>query len=200
MLPSIALSVAGTESTDWFGVGLVLAIAGSFLLANALVFQHPRRMVDLHFGRSGGRLRTIRETIFQRLQVHLGFLLLLVGFGLQLFGHYQPAPTAAFPVGWVGIILLGVIGLEVSGWWLSHWLFRRYVRDYFLENPPDFETDVNLARELGELYGIPSAGDDTVQAYLARLRHRIGLPERASGPRREEGLGVPFPEASEELV
>lgn len=175
--------------TDWFGIGLVLTIVGGFLLANAILFRHPRVLVAAHFGGAPTRLGTIREYIFHRLQIHLGFLFLLSGFGLALYGHYRPpAPSVplAFPTAWVGGILLAVAVLEVGGWWLSHQLFRRYVREHFLRNPPDLETDMTLARELGELFGIQSTGDDTVQSYLARVRAELGLTvtPRSAVPRR----------------
>ena len=30
---------------DWMAIGLVLAIVGSFLLANSILFRHPRQLV-----------------------------------------------------------------------------------------------------------------------------------------------------------
>jgi hypothetical protein len=168
---------------DWVAVGLVLSIVGGFLLANAILFRHPRDLVTEHFGGNTTRLRSIRAYVFHRLQVHLGFLALLTGFGFQLYGHYRPLPIPAgergFPTLWVGAVLIAVVILEIVGWWLSHWLFRCYVRQYFLAHPPVLETDMRLARELGELFGIQSAGDDSVQSYLARIRSELGLPVAA---------------------
>ena len=193
--------------TDWFGVGLVTSIVGGFLLANSILFRHPRTLVEDHFGATRGRLASIRSYIFHRLQVHLGFLFLLAGFGLQLFGHYRPVPEPMswqmFPTAWVGGVVLAVVALEILGWWLSHILFRHYVKVYFRENPPDLETNVALARELGELFSIQTAGDDTVQAYLARLRRTLDLPPgRPSTVRRGSAdvLLVDVPEVEEELV
>ena len=186
-------------SIDLFGVGLVLAIVGCFLLANSLLFRHPRTLVADFFG-ARSRLSTIREYIFHRVQVHLGFLCLLFGFGLQLFGHYQGlSGTAAgeFPLLWVGVVALVLVALELIGWWVSHALFRRYVRQHFLENaPPDLERDVELARELGTLYGISTVGDDSVQSFTLRLRQRMGLP---NAPRPGGRRALEDPEEEEEL-
>ncbi len=172
---------------DWFGVGLVLAIVGGFLLANSILFRHPRTLVEEHFGTRAQRLSSIREYIFHRVQVHLGFLALLAGLLLQTYGRYRPAPSGdgppVFPFAWVGGILLGIVVLELGGWWLSHALFRRYVREYLRKHPPSLETDMRLARELGELFAIPSSADDTVQSYLAQIRLRIGLAAPARSPR-----------------
>ena len=67
-------------------LGLALAILGCFLLANSIVFRHPRVLVSEFFGAQEKRLTTIRSYIFHRVQIHLGFLFLLLGFGLQLLG------------------------------------------------------------------------------------------------------------------
>lgn len=176
-------------STDWAGVGLMMAIVGSFLLANAILFRHPRGLVAEHFSGRRQRLTSIREYIFHRVNIHLGFLFLLGGFGLQLFGHMRPpAPEATdFPTVWVGLILLVAVGLEVVGWWWSHRLFRRYVRLYLLEHPADFETEAGLAREVGELFGIPSSAEDTVESYVARLRAKLGISVPARGDQGRSG-------------
>ena len=171
---------------DAFGLGLVLVLIGAFLLANAILFRHPRSLVAEHFGGTREKLVTIRGYVFHRLQVHLGFLFLLVGFALEISGHYGVAGAAAesgaaaprtFPMRWVLAIVAAVVALELGGWWLSHALFLRYVRAHFRAHPPALEGDLALARELGELFGITSDGNDSVQSYLARIRRRIGLPE-----------------------
>lgn len=181
--PSLALS-----APDWSVIGLVLAIIGSFLLANAILFRHPKHMVRERFGGERTQLRTIREYIFHRVQVSLGFTCLLSGFGLQLFGRYRPLPIEArqtFPVVWVSLVTVTVVVLMIVGWWWSLWVFRRYVRNYFQQNPPDFEADLAMAREVGELFGISSHGDDTVHSYVERLRMHVMIPRQAQAQRRE---------------
>jgi hypothetical protein len=177
---------------DAFGLGLVLVLIGGFLLANSVLLRHPRDLVAEHFGGPRARLASMRGVIFQRLQVHLGFLFLLVGFALEIYGHYGASGEApgphVFPLAWVVAILVAVVCLELGGWWLSHALFLRYVREHFRAHPPALEGDLGLARELGDLFGIQSEGNDSVQSYLARIRRRIGLPEngRAEAPRRPQ--------------
>lgn len=173
---------------DAFGVGLVLLLLGVFLLANSLVFHSPRRLVAEHFGGLKTPLVSIRAAIFQRLQVNLGFLFVLVGLALQIYGHYGSAPALdgprPFPKEWVGIVLVAVVALELGGWWLSHALFLRQVREHFRAHPPALESDLTLARELGELFGIASDTNDTVPSYLARVRRRLGLEDVPAGPAR----------------
>jgi len=189
---------------DLFGIGLVLAIVGCFLLANSILFRHPRTLIVDFFQRAERRLASVREYIFHQVQIHLGFLFLLAGFGFQLIGHFRPQPlpgpegTREFPVLWVGVIALAVVVLELLGWWLSHAKFRRYLRAHFLLHPPALETNMRLARELGDLFGVASQGDDSVQSYLLRIRRKIGLPAQPIEPRRVS-TGVEEVESEEEL-
>jgi preprotein translocase subunit SecG len=184
---------------DAFGLGLVLVLIGVFLLANSILVRHPRALVAEHFGGPRERLVSIRGYIFHRLQVHLGFLFLLVGFALAIYGHYgvsePPKAPRTFPLAWIGAIVAAVVALELGGWWLSHALFLRTVRAHFRAHPPALEGDLALARELGELFGIDSDGNDSVQSYLSRIRRRIGLPE---GPRAAPTRPHPLPSEPEE--
>ena len=180
-VPTVAPAmVLALVPQDAFGIGLVLVLIGCFLLANSVLFRHPRELVSEHFGGPRRKLVSIRGYVFLRLQIHLGFLFLLVGFALELYGHYagggEDEPARPFPLAWVGAIVLSVMALELGGWWLSHALFLRTVREYFRLHPPELESDLALARELGDLLGIPPTGDDSVQSYLLKIRRRIGLP------------------------
>jgi len=208
-----ALATSGPEGpSDAIGVGLVLASVGGFLLANSIVFRHPRTLLAEFFGGQRGKLTSIRGYIFHRLQIHLGFLFLLLGFGFQLYGHYYrpdlPATASGleagvetgFPLSWVGFVLVAVGVLEVGGWLLSHALFRRYLREYFRVNPPDLETDMALTRELGDLFGIPSTGDDTVQSYLTRVRRAVGLEGVPGGSPISSGSKERLPAGSPAYV
>jgi hypothetical protein len=149
-------------------------------------------------------------------QVSLGFLYLLAGFCLQLYGLSGPSPGldpsvgTEFPTTWVGLVLLSALALVVLGWWLSQALFRHYVRGYLVRHRFDFETEVKLAREVGELLGLATNSDETVQSYVARLHKRLGLLEparpgerRPQETRRDGGRDAPRKreqEPEEELV
>jgi hypothetical protein len=184
--PNSPLDEVALAHPDWMAIGLVLAIVGSFLLANSILFRHPRQLVSERFGRQVQHLRTIREYIFHRVQVNVGFGFLLGGFGLQLYGHYSPLPAGVekeFPALWLGIVVVLAVALLIGSWWWSLLAFRRYLKEYFRTHPADFEADLGLAREVGDLFGIASHEDDTVESYVARLRLLVGDPP---APRRGE--------------
>jgi hypothetical protein len=165
---------------DWTSLGLVSAIVGCFLSANAILFEHPMRLVERHFSpHDSRRLRSIREYIYNRVQTTLGFSFLMGGFGLMLVGRYRPIPLdgrPAFSLAWVGVFVVVTIALLLTGWWWSLQAFRRYVRQYFSERSLDLEGEPITARELGQLFGIEPRAEDTVESYVARLRQKAGLP------------------------
>ena len=174
---------------DWVAIGLVLTLLGAFLLGNAILFRHPRTLVEEFFGaRGGARLHAIREYVFHRAQVAVGFTYLVGGFGLELLGRYRP-PATEFPVAWVGAILVLTVALLVLAWWWARHSFQRHVRAHLRRDPPDFEADLRVAREVGDLFGVASAEDDTVQSYLERLHRAIDLPPPERRGRRE----IPLP-------
>lgn len=169
-------------NADWTSLGLVSCIIGAFLIANSTLFEHPRSLVARYFGRSFGRLQSVREYVYNRVQTTLGFAFLLAGFGFQLIGQFRSAPQGQGPLSmaWVGVIVFVAIALLFSGWWWSVWAFRRYVREYFTKNPRDFRAEPSVAREVGELFGIESGENDTVEDYVGRLLRDTGLPQRAT--------------------
>lgn len=180
---------------DFVTVGLLLAVVGAFLLGNAILFRHPRDLVRERFAASAAAplgakvapLLGIRAQIFHRLQVSTGFFYLVLGFALQLVGRFRPlAPGVepTFPVFWIAAIALTTAILLALGWWWSSRAFRRYVRAHLSQHPPAFEADTAFAREVGELFGIESHADDTVESYATRLRTELKLrpPDRSLRP------------------
>lgn len=186
---------------EWSSLGLVLSIVGSFLIASGILFRDPRSLLEERFGKSTLRLRTIRELVFHRVQMALGFVFLIAGFALQLFGRagaVGAAPSGPAGAGggggsmalWIGGILALVILLEIVGWWWSMHSIRSAMRRWLREHPSQLDSDPGLAREVGELFGIASHVNDTVPSYVARLRRALGLhpPPGAARERREPEL------------
>ena len=177
-----ALGPVRLGQTDWIGVGLLLTLVGAFLLANAVLFLGPKWRVGERLRRAGFELRALRDAVFLRVQTALGFLFLLAGFGVQLYGHLAGETAADEFAFWAGAVVLALVVLEIAGWWASHALFRRALREHFLQLPPDFETETELAREVGALFDMKSRADETVSSYAERLRRELGLPS----PNRRE--------------
>ena len=186
-----------TSIPDWTSLGILLAIVGSFLLGNAILFRPPRVLVEELFQLRRRRLAAVREYVFHRVQVGVGFLYLTGGFALELFGRYQPVDPAAprsFPSLWAGALLVVTLALLVLGWFYASHSFRVTLRAHFQSHPPDLENDRELARELGELFEIAAHPEDTVESYAARLRTHLKLapPGRRPVPVQPDDTEDPF--------
>lgn len=57
---------------------------------------------------------------------------------------------------------------------------RRYLLSHLREFPFSFEDNLALTREIGELFGLPGAHEDTLESYVRKLRERLGLKEPQS--------------------
>ena len=50
VLASTGLQGTVLADPDWTSLGIVTAIVGAFLIANATLLEHPRRLVSRYFG------------------------------------------------------------------------------------------------------------------------------------------------------
>ena len=171
---------------DWGSLGLVLCLAGGFLLAHGTLVRDPQSLVEERFGNPRADLRSLRSMLFHRVQTLMGFGLLLFGFAAQLYARAVPQPSGASGSSalWTGAIVLMAALLELSAWWWSLVTVRRHLRAWFRQNPPDFDRDPSLAREVGDLFAIDSLSDEAVQSYAERLRRELGLSAPRAPARR----------------
>jgi len=88
-------------------------------------------------------------------------------------------PAMLLPVGALGLGLLSMVLLFLQGQYVEN-AMRRYLQAHLREFHFSFEDNLALTREIGELFGIPGATEDTVESYVRRLRDRLGLKEAPS--------------------
>lgn len=170
--------------TDWGSVGLVLALVGAFLIGCAVLARGHKPLVEALFGDRRPRPAGLREAIFQRALLVVGFTWLAAGFALELFGRLRPAQATSFPVAWSAGIALATGALLGLAWVWASREARRSVREHLRAQPRDLRQEMALAKELGELYGVESRAEDTVGTYLERLHAAIGIeaPQRRVRP------------------
>ena len=58
---------------------------------------------------------------------------------------------------------------------------RNAVKDHLGRHPFSFEDQISLTREIGDLFEVPSSQEDTLEGYVAKVRHALGIQE---GPSR----------------
>lgn len=193
MEPSTSVEAAAAElanATDWTSVGLVLAGLGACLIGVAILARGKRGLARELFGAHAGGVVRLRETLFQRALLVVGFGWLAAGFALQLLGRLRPAAAPEFPVAWAGAVLVATLLLLGLAWAWALRAARAAVRAHLALSPRDLAHDLAFARELGHLFGVESRAEDSVESYLGRLEAALGLPRR---PRT--GSAGPMPAA-----
>jgi len=175
--------------------GLCLQILGAFFLAKSVIWKAPRYFMRELIGLPLERYRAFRHYLAGRIEAILGFIFLSVGAGLQMAEevHNAPPGQAHGLLFWIAASLLAIAAIAT----VLYFVVRRLARKVFLETFVEqvqrrhwpFQEDPELLRELGEMLDLPRGEDDTVDTYQAKVRERLGLPPRRSGPRRRRDLG-----------
>ena len=190
-------------------VGLAFDIVGVIFLANSMGVRNPRRFIQEHFGIVRQQpLRAVHQQVRVKAQIFTGFLFLMVGFSLQIGAQLFPQSTPivrgeGFPLQAVALLLGGIIVTTIllrmaqNTWSLS--VFRRLLTEFFQEHSDwNFEKHPEATREIGEILGISSKGDDSIADYAERVRAALRLtPESrrrvsaddAFAPLRKFGAG-----------
>ncbi|MDG2149155.1 MAG: hypothetical protein P8N09_06500 [Planctomycetota bacterium] len=190
-------------------VGLAFDIVGVIFLANSMGVRNPRRFIQEHFGIVRQQpLRAVHQQVRVKAQIFTGFLFLMVGFSLQIGAQLFPLSTPpvraeGFPLQAIALLLGGIIVTTIllrmaqNTWSLT--VFRRLLTEFFQEHSDwNFEKHPEETREIGEILGISSKGDDSIADYAERVRAALKLtPEsrrRAStddafAPLRKLGAG-----------
>jgi hypothetical protein len=111
----------------------------------------------------------------------VGASFLLAGGLLQLASMLlkMEVPAWWLPVGAVVLAALSVILVILQGKYVEN-AMRRYLQTHLREFPFSFEDNLGLTREIGELFGVTGAAEDTVERYVKQLRDRLGLKEPPS--------------------
>lgn len=130
------------------------------------------------------RFGALREALFLRAQLVVGFTWLALGFALQLLGRFHSASEPVFPVGWTGVVVVATLILLAIAWGWSLRATRELVRDALKERGVELDEEPALARDLGDLFGVEPSPEDTVETFSARLEAAIGIVRK---PRAQRG-------------
>ncbi len=172
-------------------LGWVLGLAGVFLLAVAMLAPDPLQAAALT-RESGGKpsaLRSAKALIFQRAQLALGFLFLLLAVALGLAQHVEgDAARMRSATVSIGAVLVATLVLEVGLWWWAKRLLKRHVDTWIERQGARLEIDPVLAREIGDLFGVEQRENDTIESYAERVRKAAGLGPAPKGPRAQVPL------------
>jgi hypothetical protein len=171
---------------DWTFLSVVLGAAGLFFMSCAVLQRKPKHILEELFGVYKGGLRSLKLSVFKKNQLILGFLCVLAAMLISLVQErISDAGTGALAgLGTLGILasfvvsliaLCGVLNYFCRIW--CRWFFRKLVHQVVTEHSWPFEKNMNLTLEIGELLGVSKARDDTVEAYVTKVRAFLRLPD-----------------------
>ena len=172
------------SKSDFDFLSLALATVGLFFICCATLHRKPRHILEEAFGIYKGGLRELKSSVFKRNQVVMGFLCVVFGIVVNLFGEASPGTDGLSErIGVFGQIaalialmaaLCGILNY-LSRYW-SKAAFKRLVYEVVTEYRWPFEDNMALTKEIGDLLGVSRRDDDTVELYVARIRNYLRIP------------------------
>ena len=181
VLPEPLRLVLTTPEPTLFGLGACcLALAGAFFFS-AAGRDRARFRSSVILGTMVTSLQSLRGALQSKVRGQVGACFLGAGGVLFVLAVMLTLelPSYVLPLGAVGLVGLSVLLLFLQGRYVEN-AMRRYLQAHLREVPFSFEDHLALTREIGELFGIRGATEDTVESYVGRLRDRLGLKQAPS--------------------
>lgn len=142
-----------------------------------------------------GKLSSLRHYVDAKHHVFAGCAFLILGFAVQLCGlliRTSNELVATSVLVWEGVTVFAAAALV---WALSIWMSRRslcrYLRDFFQRSEWAFEKNMPLTREIGDLFEIPYTPEDSIEAYIGKVRIALGLSREIPKSRNRENIRIP---------
>ena len=188
---------------DFDFLSLVLATVGLFFICCSTRQKKPKHILEEAFGIYRGGLRDLKASVFKRNQVVMGFLCVVLAIVINLFSDRGPETVGILEGMSAAAQLAVLIGLMTALGGILNYLsrlwskaaFRRLVYEVVTEYQWPFEENMVLTKEIGRLLGITQRDDDTVEAYVSRIRNHLKIPHPLTPthapirPRRASHLG-----------
>lgn len=183
----------GAFDPDLVVLGVLAQLFAGLFLASAAGKGRPRHLLMEALGGTPRNLDFLRDALYARVRGQAGAVFLLAGAGLLLTGFLIPGP-GDWRLQTAGIVAEAVVAaafIVTSNTHVERTL-RRLVRQYLQQEAFAFEDHLSLTREIGELFGVPSATDDTLESYVAKVKAAVGVAvhEVSPGYRRPAGRAV----------
>lgn len=179
------------ENLDLRVLGLTCQLIGIFFVAISMVFRKPRAIIGELFGvKAADTVKQFRDMVFKKSQLALGLILIAFGYVLQIVG-LMPGPESA-PTGggffatwnpalFFGFLLLAIVALtavvNLIGLVWARRTFNRLLTEFLRENHELLEENIQVTKELGELVGVESGRDSSIEEYLHNFRRKLRLVE-----------------------
>ena len=170
--PDVALPL----SPDWVVLGLVCHVLAALFFLSSLGRGRPRHRLRQIFESGPTTLAVLRDAIHAKARGQTGAVFLLLGTGF-LFASAWVVWESPFSLSfWGGG---GLVALAVCLQLLleSHVIraMRNAVKEHLQKHPFSFEDQISLTREIGDLFGVASSQEDTLEGYVRKVRTSLGI-------------------------
>jgi len=166
---------------DWVFLGFLAYVLTGLFMFSSIGRGRPSYRLQVIFGTAANSLGSLRDAIHAKARGQAAALFFCLGSLLLLAGFLFPGPSSpvVLAVGGVALLALGLIYLLLLDRFVARTL-RRSLRRHLQQYPFDFEGNINLTRDIGKLFGVPSGADDTLESYVAKVRAALGITEAPS--------------------
>ncbi|HMS16293.1 MAG TPA: hypothetical protein PKA37_05585 [Planctomycetota bacterium] len=176
-----------------------MAMVGLFFICVAVLQKKPKHVLEEAFGVGSGAVRELKSAVFKKNQLILGYLWIMLAIVLNIFSEaivradgttvLDKLNALTLAAALIGVVAVLCAVLNYLSRLFSKWQFRKIVKDVITERHLPFESNVPLTLELGQLLGVQREAGDSVEAYIARLRKNLDIPQPQPAQRRNSRTG-----------
>ncbi len=164
-------------------LGLCANILGAFFLAKAIIAKNPRVMIREILDLPIDKLKLFRNYLIQKLEAIIGFALMFVGFGLQIYDSVSREESSPL-TNWgitivVTLLILAAIAMIVHRGcsFFARRIFIDVLRDMVEKHRYPLRREERRTKEIGEALKIPEGEDETVASYAEKVIDRLNLSD-----------------------
>ena len=139
------------------------------------------------FGQAETTLSAVRGEMEARGRSEIGLFYFIFGSGALACSVYMntPIPLWVLPVGLLGVSISAALFLLLQPM-VSRARLRRQIRMHLRVTDFSFEDNIALAREVGALFRVEPAPEETLESYVNKVRSALGVPSPGARPFRPE--------------
>ena len=160
--------------------GICVALAGVFHISS-VGRERARHRLAVLLGTQGHSLAPLRRAMEAKARGQAAAVYLILA-GVAFSASYLLQVDFGPSFLWItaGALVAGGVAFLVFLEGYVSTAMRRIILAHLREHPFPFEDNIAMTREIGELFGIASSPEDTLDTYLERLRGALGLEDSPS--------------------
>ncbi len=188
---SRALDVEGVQASllqvdmDWVVLGLVCYLLAGLFMLTSIGRGRPRTRAQLVLGLMPQSLEGLRHSVMAKGRGQCSASFFVVGTAMQLAAVLlpgQPNPAVQFWGSAACVLIAGLLLFLLDGH--VNRVMRSHLRTQLRKFPFEFEANIVMTREIGDLFGVEAAAGETLEAYCQGVRKALGIADPARGGRR----------------